>query len=230
VTERPEIRVLLADAHSLFREALSSVLAAEEDLVVVAEAREGVEAVGKASDTEPHVAVLDAELPNWDGVRASRLIRQRVPGCRVLILASKEDPDTLTAAVEAGANCYLTKASPLTDLVDAIRSVHRGDTVLPAGMLGDVLDRLLRHRHGQHKAGHRISKLTPREREVLALLAEGGDNASIARSLVISPQTARTHIQNILVKLGVHSRLEAAALAIQIGLVGETAGWDSPAP
>lgn len=218
------VRILLADAHSLFREALTAALAGEQDLVVVAVAGDGLEAVAQAARTEPEVAVLDADLPNLDGVRATKVIRDRLPGCRVLVLAAQEQSETLAAAVEAGANGYLTKASPLTDLIDAIRSVHRGDTLVPARMLGDLLDRLVQHRQEQDEAARRVSRLTPREREVLTLLAEGGDNESIAGSLVISPQTARTHIQNLLMKLGVHSRLEAAALAIQLGLVGEMAG------
>jgi DNA-binding NarL/FixJ family response regulator len=172
---------------------------------------------------EPEVAVLDADLPNCEGVRAARLIRERVPGCRVVLLASEEEQDTLADAIDAGVNAYLTKASPLADLVDAIRAVHRGDTLVPARMLGGLLDRLVNRRREQSDAVRRMGRLTPREREVLALLAQGGDNDSIARDLVISPQTARTHIQNVLVKLGVHSRLEAAAVAIRNGLL-DTAG------
>lgn len=218
-----QVRVLLADAHSLFREALSAALAGQPDLAVVAEAEDGLEAVGEATRMEPEVAVLDADLPNCEGVRAARLIRERVPGCRVVLLAAEEEQDTLADAINAGVNAYLTKASPLADLVDAIRAVHRGDTLVPARMLGGLLDRLVNRRREQSDAVRRMGRLTPREREVLALLAQGGDNDSIARDLVISPQTARTHIQNVLVKLGVHSRLEAAAVAIRNGLL-DTAG------
>jgi DNA-binding NarL/FixJ family response regulator len=214
---------MLADGHSLFRDALSTGLTAEPDLVVVGEARDGLEAVAEASRTEPHVVVLDADLPNGDGVRAAGMIRDRLPDCRIVILAAEEDPEVLTSAVEVGASAYLTKASPLSDLVEAIRSVHRGDTLVPAQMLGGLLERLIRRRKEQDEAVRRLGRLTAREREVLSLLAQGGDNDSIAQVLVISPQTARTHIQNVLVKLGVHSRLEAAALAIQNGLAGEVA-------
>lgn len=223
MVEPVQVRILLADAHSLFREALSAALAGQPDLAVVAEAEDGLEAVGEATRMEPEVAVLDADLPNCEGVRAARLIRERVPGCRVVLLASEEEQDTLADAINAGVNAYLTKASPLADLVDAIRAVHRGDTLVPARMLGGLLDRLVNRRREQSDAVRRMGRLTPREREVLALLAQGGDNDSIARDLVISPQTARTHIQNVLVKLGVHSRLEAAAVAIRNGLL-DTAG------
>jgi DNA-binding NarL/FixJ family response regulator len=230
VNDGAEVRILLADGHSLFREALSTALAAEPDLLVVGEARDGLEAVAEAARTEPQVAVLDADLPNCDGVRAAALISDRLPDCRIVLLAADEDPDILASAIEAGASGYLTKASPLTELVDAIRSVHRGDTLVPSRMLGSLLERLIRRRQEHDEALRRLSRLTSREREVLTLLAQGGDNDSIAQVLVISPQTARTHIQNVLVKLGVHSRLEAAALAIQNGLVGEMADSERAAP
>jgi DNA-binding NarL/FixJ family response regulator len=226
-TSTPRVRVLLADAHSLFLEALSSALAEQADLMVIGMARNGPQAIAVASRTEPQVAVIDADLPGGDGARVSRLIRERATACRILVLAAGEDPEALADAVEAGASGYITKAGPLTELVEAIRSVHRGDTVVPAPMLGSLLDRLLQRRRQQDEAARRISKLTPREREVLLMLAQGGDNGSIARALVISPQTARTHIQNLLVKLGVHSRLGAVAMAVQMGLLGAPA---SPAP
>jgi DNA-binding NarL/FixJ family response regulator len=230
VNDGAEVRILLADGHSLFREALSTALTAEPDLLVVGEARDGLEAVAEAARTEPQVAVLDADLPNCDGVRAASLIRDRLPECRIVLLAADEDADILAAAVEAGVRGYLTKASPLTELVDAIRSVHRGDTLVPSRMLGSLLEQLIRQRQEHDQAVRRLSKLTSREREVLTLLAAGGDNDSIAQVLVISPQTARTHIQNVLVKLGVHSRLEAAALAIQNGLVGEMSDSERATP
>jgi DNA-binding NarL/FixJ family response regulator len=230
VNDGAEVRILLADGHPLFLEALSTALAAEPDLVVVGEARDGLEAVAEAARTEPQVAVLDADLPNCDGVRAAALIRDRLPDCRIVLLAADEDADILASAIEAGASGYLSKASPLTELVEAIGSVHRGDTLVPSRMLGSLLERLIRRRQEHDEALRKLSRLTSREQEVLTLLAHGGDNDSIAQVLVISPQTVRTHIQNVLVKLGVHSRLEAAALAIQHGLLGETIDSERAAP
>jgi DNA-binding NarL/FixJ family response regulator len=212
------VRVLVADAHSLFREALAVALANEVGLQVVAEAQDGQEAVREAARTEPEVAVLDADLPNCDVVRATRYIRERVPGCRVLVVAGEEEEGTLVEAVYAGASGYLTKGNPLTELIAAIRQVYRGETLIPPHLLGRLLDRLMQRARTQDQVGRRLARLTLREREVLTLLAKGGDNESIAAALVISPQTARTHIQNVLVKLRVHSRLEAAALAIRDGL------------
>jgi DNA-binding NarL/FixJ family response regulator len=213
------VRILLADAHSLFREAVRMALDGQPDMRVVAEAREGAEAVAGAERIQPDVALLDALLPNVDGVRATKLIADRVPGCRVVLVASEDDQRLLLSAVLAGARGFVTKGSPLADLIAVARGVARGETRIPATLLGPLLDRLVRRHEEQDQALQSISKLTPRERQVLALLAEGGDNDAIARALIISPQTARTHVQNVLGKLGVHSRLEAAALARRHGLV-----------
>jgi DNA-binding NarL/FixJ family response regulator len=218
------MRVVLADAHSLFREALATALAAEDGLDVVAQARDGLEAVQEAARTGPEVAVLDADLPSYDVVRATRDIRERVRRCRVLVLAAEEDEATLAEVIHAGASGYMTKGQRLHELVGAIRRIHQGQTLIPSHLLGRLLDRLIRRTQTQDQAGRRLARLTPREREVLELLAQGGDNHSIASALVISPQTARTHIQNVLVKLRVHSRLEAAAIAIQDGLVKQGPG------
>jgi DNA-binding NarL/FixJ family response regulator len=213
-----EIRILLADAHSLFREALATALGKEADLRVVGEARDGLQAVDEAIRARPDVALLEEDLPNCEGVRATRLIGERVPDCRVILLAAEENQDTLAAAVEAGVSGYLTKSSPLTELIGAARAVHRGEMLVPPRMLGGLLSRLIHRRREQDEAMRRLARLTRRERQVLMLLADGGDNDSIAQALVISPQTARTHIQNVLGKLEVHSRLEAAALALQSGV------------
>jgi DNA-binding NarL/FixJ family response regulator len=208
------VRILLADAHSLFREAVKAVLDGENNLEVIAEAKDGVEAVTLAIQSQPDVALVDANLPNGDGIKATQMIKERVPDARVVVLADDEDQETLVGAVEAGANGYLTKESPLADLIDATRAIYAGETLIPRAMLGPLLARLIRRRKDQDHALKRMSRLTHREKEVLALLAGGADNDAIAEALVISPQTARTHIQNILGKLGVHSRLEAAAFVI----------------
>jgi DNA-binding NarL/FixJ family response regulator len=213
------LRILLADEQSLFREALRVVLEAESDLRVVADVRDGLHAVAEADRTRPDVALLHAALPNCDGISAIALIKERVPNCKVLVLTDEEDQGALTHALEAGANGYLTKESPVGELVDAVRAVHRGETLVPSRMLGRLFDGLIRHRRDQDAAIRLMSRLTRREREVLALLAEGAGNEAIAEVLIISPETARTHIQNVLSKLGVHSRLEAATFVMQNGIL-----------
>jgi DNA-binding NarL/FixJ family response regulator len=220
------VRILLADRHALFREAMRTVLETEPDLRVVAEARSGLEALAEAERTLPNVVILDIDLPMSDG-RTTSMIKERVPDCRVLVLSAKEDYRSLTEVLDAGANGYLTKEAPLAELINATRVVHKGDTLIPSQMLGPLLSGLLRRKNDQDRASQQIARLTRREREVLVLLAEGADNEGIARALVISPQTARTHVQNILGKLAVHSRLEAAAFVTQKGILADLVTADT---
>ncbi len=215
------IRVLIADGHMLFRQAVRRVLQGDGGIEVVAECGDGRDVVALAEDAQPDVALLDAGLPDCDGVTATYMLRHRVPRCRVLLLASSDDLALLEAAVKAGASGFLTKEAPLRDLLHATRAIQMGDTVIPPRLLGGLLSRLLASRNGQEDALRRISRLSKREKEVLALLAQGGNNEKIARALVISPETARTHIQHVLEKLGVHSRVEAAALVLQNNLQDE---------
>lgn len=215
------LRVLLADEQSLFREAVRVVLSSEGDLEVVAEARDGVQAVAEAERTQPDVALLDANLPNCDGIRATNLILTRVPTCRVIVFSGQEDERILLEAMEAGASGYLSKEAPLAELIEATRAVHRGEALVPPRMLGALLQRVIHRRRERDEAIKRMGNLTRREREVLALLAQGADNDLIAQRLVISPETARTHVQNVLGKLRVHSRLEAAAFVTQNGILDD---------
>jgi DNA-binding NarL/FixJ family response regulator len=219
VDANQSIDILLADSHSLFREAVKAVLEAEPDLNVVAEARDGQQAAIEARVHRPDVALLDADLANCDGIKAAEMIVEGVEGCRVIVVAGEEDETILARAVEAGASGYLTKECPMTELIAATRAVHRGETLIPSHLLGGLLARLIRRRREQDAAYHRIARLTRREREVLRLLATGADNDAIGQTLVISPQTARTHIQNVLSKLEVHSRLEAAAFAMRSSIL-----------
>jgi DNA-binding NarL/FixJ family response regulator len=217
------VRVLLADGHSLFREAMRVVLDAQDDLSVVAEAADGVQALAAARETDPDVGLVNLELPNSDGLHTTATLIDAVPSCRVLVLSDQEDEDLLVMALEAGASGFITKGSPVHELISATRRVHAGEAVVPPQMLGGLLGRLIARRRERDQALRLMAKLTPREREVLALLARGADNAGIAQPLVISPETARTHVQNVLGKLGVHSRLEAAAFVTQNGLLDELA-------
>lgn len=218
MSEPTNIRILLAHAHSLFRDALSAVMRGQPDLQVVAEVGEGAHAVAEAERTRPDVALIDCNLPNCDGLETTRLLRERLPDCRILFLAEEEDQKMLAEAVRAGANGFVTRDAAVGDLIEGTRAVFRGETLIPPRMLGDLLTQLIQFHHEMDEALRRMARLTRREREVLSLLAEGADNDTIAQALVISPQTARTHIQNLLSKLGVHSRLEAAAFVIRSGI------------
>jgi DNA-binding NarL/FixJ family response regulator len=216
------MRILLADEHSLFRQALRELLDQEADFEVVAEAGDESETLAKAQRTQPDLALVGLDLIAGDGIAAIGLIRERVSECRAVIIAGSEDPEVLLKAVEAGASGYVTKGYALSDLMSAARAVHRGETIIPPGMLGGLIQNLLRRRRHEDEAIDRISRLTRRERQVLALLAGGGNKETIGRALFISPETARTHIQHVMAKLGVHSRLEAATLAMRTNLFAKS--------
>lgn len=214
------IRVLLADGHSLFREAVRVVFQVQPDILVVGEATDGDEAVSAAMRLHPDVVFVSAKLGR-DPLSTLVEIREQVPGCRVVVLSHELDDELLLQAVCAGASGFVTMEVPLSELIESARAVHRGETLVPPQMLGSLLERLTRRRRDQDDALRKISRLTQREREVLALLVEGADNQVIAGALTISPQTARTHVQNLLGKLDVHSRLEAAAYVRRVGEDGE---------
>jgi two-component system NarL family response regulator len=221
VTPKPDpiARVLIAEEQSLFREAVRVVLEREEHIEVVADVCDGTLAVLEAARLRPDVAVIGLRLEGCDGITATQMIKRDAPGCGVLIVADTADDDILLSALDAGASGFLTKGSPVEELLSGIRAVEHGEMLVPPRMLAPLLDQLLRRRREEDSALQRISRLTRREREVLGLLATGAGNEGIAAKLVISPQTARTHIQNVLEKLEVHSRLEAAMFASQNGLL-----------
>jgi DNA-binding NarL/FixJ family response regulator len=225
--QQEPIRVLIADAHSLVREAVRAVLDGQPGIVVVAEAGDGMQAVSAAERTRPHVALLDADLPNRDTVHTTTIVRERVPGCRVVVLSDHSDERVLLSAIQAGANGFLTKGCPIAELVDAVRAVSQGDTLIPPRMLGSLLQRLIHGRRDKEAALRQVARLTRRERQVLGLLAGGADNDGIAQALVISPETARTHVQHVLTKLGMHSRLAVAAFVASNGLMDELVGADA---
>jgi two-component system, NarL family, response regulator DevR len=207
------VRILVADRHSLFRQALRELLDEETDFEVVAEAGDESETIARATQTKPDLALVSTELGAGDSITAIELINEHVIGCRAVIIAGSDDPEVLLRAVEAGASGYITKGNALSDLMSAARAIHRGETIVPPSMLGGLIQRLLRRRRDEDEAIARIARLTRRERQVLALLAEGGNKETIGRALFISPETARTHIQHVMAKLGVHSQLEAAKVA-----------------
>jgi DNA-binding NarL/FixJ family response regulator len=142
----------------------------------------------------------------------------------VIVFSGQEDERVLLEAMEAGASGYLSKEAPLADLINAARAVHRGEALVPPRMLGALLQRIIHRRRERDEALKRMTNLTRREREVLGFLALGADNDMIAQRLVISPETARTHVQNVLGKLHVHSRLEAAAFVTQNGILDDLVG------
>jgi DNA-binding NarL/FixJ family response regulator len=221
------MRILLADAEPLLCDAVKLSFDTEPDLEVIGTAGDGVETLQAARREHPDVVVLDADLPNRDGLEVTRELALDGSPPGVLVLAGREDEDLLLRSVEAGARAFVARSSPMPDLVEAVRSLGRGELGIPHHLLGGLVDRLVARRRDHHDASQRLSGLTRRERQVLALLADGADNDDIARALVISPQTARSHVQNALRKLGVHSRLEAMAFVTRNGMLAELT-WAIP--
>jgi NarL family two-component system response regulator LiaR len=207
------IRVLIADDHPLVREGLRSFLSTIEDIEVVGEASDGSEAIAMARDLDPHVVVMDLAMPNVDGIEAIRQISGANTSIRIIALTSFATDDKVFPAIEAGAAGYLLKESEPADLADAIRTVHRGEPILHPS----VAARLMRQVAAASPRAHRTD-LTARELEVLRLIAAGRSNKQIARELSVAEKTVKAHVSNVLSKLGVADRTQAAVYAVQNGL------------
>ena len=212
------IRVFLCDDHAMLRAGLRALLAGEPGLEVVGEAGDGASGVEQAVALRPDVALLDITMPELDGLEATRRLHRRAPDVRVLILTMHDDPEYLFQALEAGASGYVLKRAAEADLVEAIRTVVADRAFLaPAAQQKLVADYLGRRERGE--VALPVEKLTPREEEVLALLARGHTNQEIAGALVISIKTVETHRAHILDKLGLRKRAELVRYAQTHGLL-----------
>jgi DNA-binding NarL/FixJ family response regulator len=200
------IRVLIADDHAVVRQGLRTFLDLQDDIEVVAEAADGAEAVAAAERHAPDVVLIDLVMPNVDGIEAIRELRERAPETRAIVLSSFIDDEKLFPAVRAGAAGYLRKDVQPQELVDAIRTVHGGGALLHPKVASRLLEEMA------------TDPLTPREREVLALIGRGMANKVIARELSLSEKTVKAHVSNILAKLGVSDRTQAALYAVRAGL------------
>jgi len=210
------IRVLIADDHAVVRQGLRTFLALQDGIDVVSEAADGAEAVAAVERLGPDVVLMDLVMPGVDGIEATRRIRDRRPATRVIALTSFADDDKVFPAVRAGAAGYLLKDVQPAELVRAIRDAHAGRALLhPA-----VAARLMEEVAAAAPPERRDDGLTPREREVLRLIAGGLANKAIALRLGLSERTVKTHVSNILTKLGLTDRTQAAVYALRHGLVG----------
>jgi DNA-binding NarL/FixJ family response regulator len=207
--------VLLADDHPIVRHGLRDILNAEADFRVVAEVDDGAEAVQRALQDDIHLAILDVTMPRMTGLQAARELSNRRPELRVLVLSMHENEQFLFEALRAGASGYVLKTAADRDLVEACRATMRGETFLYAGavtaLVRDYLDRA--------RDEDRVDPLTPRELEVLKLVAEGHTSDEIAELLVISRKTVDRHRANMLEKLGMRDRVELTRYAIRRGLI-----------
>jgi DNA-binding NarL/FixJ family response regulator len=210
-----EITILVADDHTLMREGTRQLLQHERDLRVVGEAENGEQAVVLAGQLLPDVVLLDMRLPVLNGIEATKRIVEANPSVRVLIVSAYDDEDYVMASLQAGASGYLLKTVPARELIDAIHSVHHGNTVLQSSVSRKLGQRLT---SGGARAAH-ASSLTVRELEVLRLIARGLPNKQIAAELGISLRTVEGHLNNIFGKLGVASRTEAILHGVQQHLI-----------
>ena len=209
-------RIMLADDHGLVRRGLRMILDAQPDLEVIAEASDGAEAVSVAMDTEIDLAILDIAMPRMTGLQAVRELHQRKPDLSILILSMHENEQYLFEALRAGASGYVVKTVADRDLVEACRATMRGEPFLYPGVATALVDEYLRRARNGEKPRH---PLTPRETEVIKLVAESYTNRQIAEALVISEKTVERHRANILEKLGMGDRVELTRYAIRLGLV-----------
>jgi DNA-binding NarL/FixJ family response regulator len=220
MTEPKPVRVLLADDQPLLRTGFRTVLGGVAWLDVVGEAGDGAEAVDLARRLLPDVVLMDLRLPRLDGVAATRAIRQARLPVRVLILTSADLDDQVVAALRAGAGGILAKDVPVEELVTAIRTVAAGDAVVAPRVLRRLLERFAAVLPDPEIAPpHALRVLTEREREVLVHIARGESNSEIARALSVGEATVKTHVGNVLTKLGLRDRVQAVVLAYESGLV-----------
>lgn len=204
-----QISVLIADDHPVVRQGISVLLSVHDDMIVLGEAADGDETLRLAAQLRPDVLLLDLKLPRLDGVEVLRRLPEQSAGTRALVLTSAADKAQVALALQAGAAGFLYKDVDPDALVRAIRSVHDGHTLLAA----EVADVLSVRSAGHVTSG--IGALTSREREVLALLADGQSNREIAGTLRVSEKTVKTHVSSVLAKLGVADRTQAAVLAVR---------------
>ena len=212
------IRVLIADDQSLVRAGFRLVLENHDDLEVVAEASNGHEAVHGTARFKPDVVLMDIRMPELDGIAATREIAARHPA-RVLILTTYDLDEYVYDALQAGASGFLLKDTPPAQLVAGIRAVADGEALLAPTVTRRLIEEFARVGRAQRSRPEALDELTPRERDVLLLLARGLSNAEIAASLVLSDTTIKTHVTHVLNKLGLRDRVQAVVLAYESGLV-----------
>ncbi len=213
-----KIKLLIAEDETVVRYALAQLLAAEEDIDVVAEAGDGEAAVVRARLQRPDVVLMDLNMPKMDGIAAARQIKEEMPECAIVVLTIYHDDEHLFAAITAGASGYVLKDAPPEQTVEAIRAAAGGEGFLYASLVSRVLDEFSRISRLRAAAKEVFAELTRREMQVLELLGEGLRNREIAERLFISEKTVKNHMSSILAKLHVNDRTEAALLAARHGL------------
>jgi DNA-binding NarL/FixJ family response regulator len=226
VSSAPSIRVLIADGESLVRAGLRALLETEHGIAVAGEAASGEEVVALARSSNPDVILIDVGLPGLDALEATRRIvsDSEREGVQVMIMAAAGGGEHVFTALRAGATGFLVKDTEPTDLVHAVRVLARGDALLAPSITRRVIAELNSQPERERRLPEQLDELTDREREVMALVAEGLTNGEIAERLVVSPATARTHVSRAMVKVHARNRAELVVLAYRTGLVSVAAG------
>lgn len=206
------IRVYLLDDHELVRRGLHDLLSAEDDVEIVGESGSAVQAVADIVELAPDVAVLDGRLPDGSGIEVCREVRAQNPGVRALILTSYDDDQALFAAIMAGADGYVLKQIAGTDLIDGIRSIAAGRSLLDPSLVARVMDRL---RRGDPQAD-KLAVLTDQERRILELITEGLTNRQIGEAMFLAEKTVKNYVSSVLAKLGLERRTQAAVLGAKL--------------
>ncbi|OGO09407.1 MAG: DNA-binding response regulator [Chloroflexi bacterium RBG_13_60_13] len=213
-----KIRVLIADDHTVLRDGIRALLDVHEDMEVVGDAEDGVEAVEKASQLKPDVVLMDIAMPRLGGLEAALELRQRKLLTKVIVLTQYDNKEYILQMLKAGAAGYILKKAAGTELVSAIRAVHAGESFLHPSVAKTVIDRYLQEGE-EDEVERRLDQLTDREKEILKLLGEGRSNREIAELLYLSAKTVTHHRASIMEKLEIHNRTELVKFAIRAGLV-----------
>ena len=211
------IRILIADDHGVLRAGLRALLSAESELEVVDEASSGNEALTLAGELQPDLILLDISMPDLGGIEVTRRLKEMLPNVRVLILTVHEDESLLQEAIQAGASGYIVKRAVESELIDAIRAVWRGDLYIHPAMTRALLKEMSPSRSSNNEAP--VESLTPRETDVLRLIAQGYTNRQMADMLSISVRTVESHRSNLMGKLDLHSRVELVRYAKENHLI-----------
>jgi DNA-binding NarL/FixJ family response regulator len=223
VTE-PRIRVLIVDDDDLMRAGLRGVLASDDAIEVVGEASDGRDAVYRTRLLSPDIVLMDVRMPDLDGIAATRELLGAFPGVRVVILTTFEQDDYIFGALNAGASGFLLKRTRPEELVAAVHTIAAGDSLLSPSVTSRVIERMAGQPTPDATHDARLDELTPREREVLELIARGLSNAEIAAALVIEESTVKTHVKRVIGKLAVRDRVQAVIFAYESGVAPPGSG------
>jgi DNA-binding NarL/FixJ family response regulator len=216
------LRILLVDDHVLFRKGVAALLARREEIQVVGEASDGLEAISAAREILPDVILMDISMPNCNGLDATRRIKREMPHVKIVILTVSDDDHDLFEAIKSGAQGYLLKDLEPYQLYDLLESISRGEAPLSGAIAAKILKEFTRPNRGTAQEPEVIGELTARETSILQLVSEGKTNKEIASILFISENTVKIHLRNILEKLHLQNRIQAAVYAVRQGLVDES--------